>query len=63
MFKDNYKVIGVMSGTSLDGIDLAYLFLITPTNGIFKFRIQQPFLIPKIGNKNYKWLFILIGKN
>ena len=25
MIKDNYKVIGVMSGTSLDGIDIVYV--------------------------------------
>ena len=37
MFKDSYKVIGVMSGTSLDGIDLAHItFSIKDNNWHFQ---------------------------
>jgi anhydro-N-acetylmuramic acid kinase len=25
MFKENYSIIGIMSGTSLDGVDLAHI--------------------------------------
>ncbi len=39
MFKENYNVIGVMSGTSLDGIDLAYIKF-NHTNG-WNFEIHQ----------------------
>lgn len=38
MFKDNYTIVGVMSGTSLDGIDLAYLHF-SIENGVWKFKM------------------------
>lgn len=40
MIKDSYKVIGVMSGTSLDGIDLAYIHF-TVQNQIWSFEILE----------------------
>lgn len=40
MIKDSYKVIGVMSGTSLDGIDLAYIHFVV-RNKIWSFEILE----------------------
>jgi len=40
MKKENYNVIGVMSGTSLDGIDLAHLVFINQDNS-WKFEILE----------------------
>lgn len=39
MFKENYNVIGVMSGTSLDGVDLAYIKF--NNSGRWTFEIYQ----------------------
>lgn len=45
MFKDSYNVIGVMSGTSLDGVDLAHIHF-TNTNGKWNFIILESETIP-----------------
>jgi anhydro-N-acetylmuramic acid kinase len=53
MVKNEYKVIGVMSGTSLDGIDLAYI--------TFSFNHSWDFKIEKAETVEYdiEWLKIL----
>ncbi|MBN8567855.1 MAG: anhydro-N-acetylmuramic acid kinase, partial [Flavobacteriales bacterium] len=38
MFKESYQVVGVMSGTSLDGIDLAHLYF-SLENGVWNYQI------------------------
>lgn len=40
MFKESYNIIGVMSGTSLDGIDLAHC-IFTNENGKWSFQILE----------------------
>ena len=44
MKKDQYYVIGVMSGTSLDGIDLAYVFFKKEKN--WRFRLLHTLTVP-----------------
>lgn len=53
MFKQNYNVIGVMSGTSLDGVDLAYIKFIK--NGQWNFEILETSTVPYTEN----WLAAL----
>jgi anhydro-N-acetylmuramic acid kinase len=45
MFKETYNVIGVMSGTSLDGIDLAHIYF-TIHDGKWQFKIHESETIP-----------------
>ncbi|GGD32384.1 anhydro-N-acetylmuramic acid kinase [Flavobacterium orientale] len=45
MFKDSYQVVGVMSGTSLDGIDLAHLYF-TVENRKWNYEIATCQTIP-----------------
>lgn len=54
MIKENYNVIGVMSGTSLDGIDLARIILKNKENK-WSFEIQETSAIPY----SEDWLFKL----
>lgn len=53
MFKQNYNVIGVMSGTSLDGVDLAHIKFIK--NGQWNFEILETSTVPYTEN----WLATL----
>jgi anhydro-N-acetylmuramic acid kinase len=43
--KENYNVIGVMSGTSLDGVDLAHIFF-TEKEGKWSFSIVETVTVP-----------------
>jgi anhydro-N-acetylmuramic acid kinase len=45
MFKETYQVIGVMSGTSLDGIDLAHVYF-TLKNNRWNYKILETETIP-----------------
>jgi len=56
MTEKNYNVIGVMSGTSLDGTDLAHI-LFTERNGVWDFEIKQTETVPY----SYAWLNRLKG--
>jgi len=49
--KENYNVIGVMSGTSLDGVDLAHIFF-TENNGKWNFTIAEAVTVPY----SYEWV-------
>lgn len=53
MIKNEYKVVGVMSGTSLDGIDVAYITF--NFNTTWKFKIEYFDTIPY----SEKWIEIL----
>ena len=49
MLKENYNVVGVMSGTSLDGIDLAHI-IFTVESGKWRFEILETQTVPYDAN-------------
>ena len=46
MFKDNYRVVGVMSGTSLDGVDFAFVNLSPNGDGSWSYEFIETATIP-----------------
>lgn len=54
MIKENYNVIGVMSGTSLDGVDLAHIEF-TIIGKIWHFNIKETQTVPY----NIEWVTLL----
>lgn len=59
MVKETYNVIGVMSGTSLDGIDLAHI-IFTVESGKWGFEILETQTVP-YGAKMYETLKIAVN--
>lgn len=53
MDQENYNVIGVMSGTSLDGVDLAHITF-TITDGTWAFGIHESETVPYTDDWSYK---------
>ena len=49
MFKESYNVLGIMSGTSLDGIDLAHINF-TIKNNRWSFTLYETETIPYESN-------------
>ncbi len=63
MYKNNYNVIGVMSGTSLDGIDLAYVSFSFNKKWQFKILVAETVAYSEIWFQKLKTLVSLKREN
>ena len=60
MLKNHYHVVGVMSGTSLDGVDLAEIFF-EFKNGQWDYRFGHTFTEPYDDRRDKSWLASLVN--
>lgn len=60
MLKNHYHVVGVMSGTSLDGVDLAEIFF-EFKNGQWDYRFGHTFTEPYDDRRDKSWLANLVN--